>query len=312
MKTTINLLLIACLGFLFYGCNSKSTNSTPNSGHASIACDETLKPVFESEIEVFSSEYTNAKLKCQYMPANQALDLLFKDSVQSVICSRQLTTKEMEYFKTKALYPRHALVAVDAIALIVNRSNPDSLMTVDQIRDILTGKITRWNQINPKSASKPIRVVFDNEKSSIVSFCSDSICGGKMDVKKLYALDYNRDVIDYVSKNKDVLGFIGVNWISNRNDSLHLSFHKSIRAVAVSNSAEAREDNSYLPYQAYMVDQQYPFTRNIYFIVTEPYNGLATGFSNFVASDKGQRIILKSGILPAIAPTRLVNVRSSY
>lgn len=312
MKTTINLVLTAFLGLFMLSCNGKSTNSTPNSGKVKIACDETLKPVFESEIDVFSAEYSAAKIECKYHPANEALELLFKDSVQAVICSRMLSKKEMDYFKTKALYPRHALVAIDAIALIINKSNNDSLMTVDQIRDILTGKITRWNQINPKSPNKPIRVVFDNERSSIVSYCSDSICGGKMDVKKLYALDYNRDVIDYVSKNKDVLGFIGVNWISNQNDSLHLSFHNSIRAVAVSNGAEARDDNSYLPYQAYMVDQLYPFTRNIYFIDAEPYNGLATGFSNFVASEKGQRIILKSGILPAIAPTRLVSVRSSY
>jgi phosphate transport system substrate-binding protein len=201
-------------------------------------------------------------------------------------------------------------VAIDAIALIVNKSNRDSLLTVSQVRDILTGKITRWTQLNPKSSNDPIRVVFDNEKSSIVSFCADSICKGKMDVKKLYALNYNRDVIDYVSKHKDVLGFIGVNWISNRNDSLHLSFHNSIRAVAISESVDANSDNSYLPYQAYMVDNLYPFTRNVYFIISEPYNGLATGFSNFVASEKGQRIILKSGILPAIAPTRLVHVRS--
>ena len=292
-------------------CNSQSSkNSTPNSGEVKIACDETMKPVFEAELEVFSSEYGEALVDCNFLPENQALDLLFKDSVQAAICSRQLTAQEMAVFKQKSLYPRHALVAIDAIALIVNKSNRDSLLTVSQVRDILTGKITRWTQLNPKSSNDPIRVVFDNEKSSIVSFCADSICKGKMDVKKLYALNYNRDVIDYVSKHKDVLGFIGVNWISNRNDSLHLSFHNSIRAVAISESVDANSDNSYLPYQAYMVDNLYPFTRNVYFIISEPYNGLATGFSNFVASEKGQRIILKSGILPAIAPTRLVHVRS--
>jgi len=53
-------------------------------------------------------------------------------------------------------------------------------------------------------------------------------------------------------------------------------------------------------------------SRDIYIINAEPRNGLVTGFSSFVASDKGQRIILKSGILPAIAPTRVVSVRKFF
>jgi phosphate transport system substrate-binding protein len=183
------------------------------------------------------------------------------------------------------------------------------MITVSQIKDILTGKISRWNQLNPASSSNPIRVIFDNEKSSIANFLVDSICKGKFDKSNVFALEYNRDVIEYTATHGDVLGFIGVSWISNRDDSLHLSFHKRIKVMAVSQDPIPNSDNSYKPYQAYMVDNIYPLTRNIYMINSEPRNGLATGFSAFLAGDKGQRIILKSGILPAVAPTRVVNVR---
>lgn len=309
MKNSI--VLITAFALMLFSCKEKtSNNSTPVSGNSKIACDETLRPLFEAELDVFQSMYAEADLQCEYLPASNALDLLLKDSVSAVVSTRRLTTQEMEFFKKKALYPKEVTVAIDAIALIINKNNRDSLLTVSQVQDILTGKITKWSQLNPKSPNTPIRVVFDHQNSSIVSYFNDSICNGKMDVKKLYALDYNKDVIDYVSKNKDVLGFVGVNWISNRNDSLHLSFHESIRPVAISNSLEkAGTDDSYLPYQAYMGEGLYPFTRNVYYIITEPYNGLATGFSNFLASDRGQRIVLKSGILPALAPTRLISVR---
>jgi phosphate transport system substrate-binding protein len=79
--------------------------------------------------------------------------------------------------------------------------------------------------------------------------------------------------------------------------------------MSVSDNTKPALSDYYKPYQAYMVDKIYPLTREIYLINTEPRNGLATGFSAFVASDKGQRIILKSGILPAVAPTRVVNIR---
>jgi len=186
------------------------------------------------------------------------------------------------------------------------------LITVDQIRAILTGKLTQWNQINPASSAGKIKVVFDNEKSGIVKYLVDSICAGKLVTSNVFALEYNRDVIEYTSTHPGVLGFIGASWISNPDDSLHLSFHRKIRVVSVSNDSRPDADNSYKPYQAYLVDKIYPLTRDIYIINAEPRNGLATGFSSFVASDKGQRIILKSGILPAIAPTRVINIRKDF
>jgi phosphate transport system substrate-binding protein len=125
-------------------------------------------------------------------------------------------------------------------------------------------------------------------------------------------LEYNRDVIEYTSTHPGVLGFIGASWISNSDDSLHLSFHKKIKVVSISNNSRPDQDNSYKPYQAYLVDRIYPLTRDIYIINAEPRNGLVTGFSAFVASDKGQRIILKSGVLPAIAPNRLINIRKDF
>jgi phosphate transport system substrate-binding protein len=78
--------------------------------------------------------------------------------------------------------------------------------------------------------------------------------------------------------------------------------------AGISNQTIATADNSYQPFQAYIATGQYPFTRYIYAIVTEPRAGLGSGFTSFVASDKGQRIILKTGILPITEPMRLVKI----
>jgi phosphate transport system substrate-binding protein len=298
------LLLAGCR--FFKGNPYKNTATT---GITSICSDETFRPVIEAELDVFKAIYGYTVIKAKYIPEGEAFNQLLKDSVQLIIASRQLKSEETAVLNGKKLYPRQTKIATDAIALIINPSNIDTLITVSQIRDILSGKIKRWNQLNPGSSSDPIRVIFDNEKSSIVNYLVDSICKGKFDKTNVFALDFNRDVIEYTAAHSDVLGFIGVSWISNRDDSLHLSFHKRIKVMAVSQDAIPNADNSYKPYQAYMVDNIYPLTRNIYMINSEPRKGLATGFSAFLASDKGQRLILKSGILPAVAPTRVVNIR---
>ncbi len=286
--------------------------NTPTTGITAITTDETFRPIIESELDVFKAIYGYTEFKANYVPESAAFDQLFNGNVQLIIASRPLNPNELSIFRQKKIFPRQTKIAVDAIALIVSPQSTDTIITVNQIRDILKGKITHWNQINPHSKMGDIKAVFDNEKSSIVNFLVDSICGGKFVKTNLFALEYNRDVIDYTSSHPGVLGFIGASWISNNTDSLHLTFHKKIKVVSVSDNLHPDSENSYKPYQAYMVDHIYPLTRDIYMINAEPRNGLVTGFSSFVASDKGQRIILKSGVLPAIAPTRVINIRKDF
>jgi len=120
-------------------------------------------------------------------------------------------------------------------------------------------------------------------------------------------MDYNKDVIDYVSRNSNSMGIIGVNWVSDKTDSTNVSFLKKVRVALVSKEKIATYENSYKPYQACVAKKLYPLIRSIYIINTEPRQGLASGFAAFIASYRGQLIILKSGILPVTQP---VNVRS--
>jgi phosphate transport system substrate-binding protein len=68
-------------------------------------------------------------------------------------------------------------------------------------------------------------------------------------------------------------------------------------------------DDYLKPYKAYIAMKKYPLSRNVYIISREARTGLGSGFLAYVASDKGQRIVLKSGLVPATAPVRLVEIR---
>lgn len=310
-SSTLFLLLLLLLG----GCKffrGNAYRNTPTTGISTICVDETFRPIIESELDVFKGIYGYTELNAKYVPENDAIRQLLNGDVELVVASRTLTADEVAIMNQKKIYPRQTKIATDAIALIVSPQSNDTLITINQIKDILTGKLVSWDQINPKSTAGKIKVVFDNQNSGIVKYLADSLCAGKLDTSHVYALEFNRDVIEYASTHPGVLGFIGTSWISNSSDSLHLSFHKKIKVVSVSNDPRPDYDNSYKPYQAYLVNQIYPLTRDIYVINAEPRNGLVSGFSSFLASDKGQRIILKSGVLPAVAPTRVINVRKDF
>ena len=77
----------------------------------------------------------------------------------------------------------------------------------------------------------------------------------------------------------------------------------------MSGEATATSANSYKPFQAYLFYGYYPLTRNIFIILNDPRGSLPSGLTSFLTSDRGQRIILKSGLVPATQPIRIVHVK---
>ena len=304
-KLTYLLILI----ILFFSCNSKTQYlDTPTSGSINISVDETFQPIGKAEIDVFEGIYNSALINSTYNSEIEAFNLLLKDSVRLIICSRKLTTKEKEFFESKKFFPKEIKIANDAIAIIVNPENTDTLISIDMLKKILTGKITNWKQLYPNSKLEKLKFVFDNPNSGTIRYLIDSVCKGENISDKLTALNKNSDVVEYVSKTKNAIGIIGVSWVSDKDDTTALSFLSKVKVMAVSNELKPTYENSFQPYQAYIATNQYPLIREIYIINSEPRTGLASGFTSFVASERGQRIILKSGILPATQPIRIIKV----
>lgn len=301
---TFSLVLLLQLS----GCGNKpkaGEDDTLTSGTITIAVDETFRPIMEEELQVFHALTPEATIRPVYCSEVEAIRLLVADSVRFAMTTRRLTDQEVKYFNDKKFFPISVKVATDGLALIVNKQNPDTLITVSRFKQILTGEITDWKQLNPASRRGKIQLVFDNPNSSTVHYVIDSICGGKPLSKELKALKTNPEVISYVAKDKAAMGVIGVNWIGNPVDSTRLSFNDAVRVMAVSDSGT----DSYKPYQAYLALKQYPLTRDVYILLNDPKNGLPSGLTSFLTGFRGQRIILKSGLVPATAPVRIVDVK---
>ncbi len=305
--------LIAVLSLTaFSACNQKPKDGltdTYASGVIAIAVDESFQPIVQEEIDVFEGVYPLAGIVPRYTTEVDAINLLLKDSVRLVIATRTLTSEEMNSFHSRKFFPREIKLATDGLAFIVNRKNSDSIISVRDIKRMLIGEAKNWKDIYPASPLNAIQLVFDNKNSSTVRFAADSICKGKPLSTDLKALKNNQEVINYVACTPEAIGVIGVNWLGNRSDTTNLSFRKGIRVMAVSTENKATLDNSYKPYQAYLFYGDYPLVRNIYVLLNDPRNALPWGFTSFLTSDRGQRIILKSGLVPATQPVRVVDVK---
>lgn len=310
----VGLTLITCL---LASCKNKKPKDgrtdTYSSGAITFASDESFSPVIEEERELFEFTYPDAKLTPIYTNESEAINKLLKGEVWMAITSRDFKKEELESLKARKQFPRSVRFAYDGLALIQNISNTDSCISVDNIKDILNGKITHWNQIYPKSKIGEITIVFDNPNSSAVHFVEDSILGGKPILNKnVAAVKKTAEVIKYVEENKGAIGIIGSNWLNDKRDTTNLTFKKEIRPMAVSSVPIANVQNSWKPYQYYIFNGSYPLARTLYILLNDTHMGLPTGFSNFIISqDKGQKIILKTGLLPAYGNLTVRNVRVS-
>ncbi len=227
--------------------------------------------------------------------------MLLDGKVSMAITSRDYREGELAQLKLNKQFPRTIKFAYDGLALIQNKQNTDSCISVKDIKRILNGEVTTWDQIYPGSKNGTITVVFDNPKSSTVHFVEDSILGGKpISSPNVSAVNKVEDVIKYVEENRGAIGILGSNWLNDKRDSTNLTFRKEIRPMAVTNLDHATVANSYKPYQYYFYNDSYPLVRTLYILLNDTHMGLPTGFSNFIISqDRGQLVILKAGLLPA-------------
>jgi phosphate transport system substrate-binding protein len=290
---------------LFFGCQSgKGHTDTPTSGSMNISADDSYMPLVAAEINVFQNIYAKTKIQARFVTEDSAFIDLLNDSVRLIVAGRKLTPKEVEYFHSKQIFPEQVKIATDALALIVNNDNDDTLLSLDRLKAIFAGKDTNWAMAGGKTISGKISVVFDHSNSSNARYMKENLMAGGKFPDYCFALHGNPEVVDYVSKNKNALGIIGVNWISDDNDSTVIGFLKKVKVVAVSDS---NGSGFYQPYPYYIKEGKYSLCRDVYIISCEPYSGLGSGFLAFVASDKGQRIALRAGILPATVPTHIIN-----
>lgn len=316
IKFNPNFKVYLFAAIFFFGCETeqekKTYTDTATSGEINIAADESFSQITSTELDTFLSLYKNAKINVSYLPESEAFLSLVNDSVRCIIAAREVNENEINYFKTRNLIPRITHIATDAIAFIVNQENKDTLFSVEELSKIISGETNTWNKLGEKKTSEPIQVIFDNQKSSTARYLKERFLKDKKFPANCFAVNNNPEVIKYVKENKNAIGVIGVSWISDGDDPAAKKFLDSIKVVSIiAPEGEPGEGRSYKPYQANIAQKFYPFTRKIYVVSREARVGLATGFAAFVAGDKGQRIILKSGIMPATQPVRIVGFRNN-
>ena len=274
--------------FLIGGCKEtlKQKTDTATSGTIYISVDESFKPVMEEQIRVFEQSYPDAHIIAAYKTEADCFKDFYKDTLnRMIIVTRGLTGEEDAYYLDTLKYlPHWDNIANDAITVIVNSKSNDTAFTLQRLQEQLSGKINR-NQ----------KIVFDGlNATSTVRFVMDSILKGqKFDTTVVQAVKSSQEVIDYISKNENAIGFVGISWIGNPEDSAQVNMLNNVKIAYI--SCVVCEGQPFVkPMQASISTRRYPLVRGLYYILKENYNGLGTGFVNFLNQERGQLIFKRA------------------
>lgn len=276
------------------------------------AIDETFRPIMDEVLDAFCKQHVEAADSVLYVSEDSAFRMLLADSVRCIVATRKVSDAERHIIESHDLGVEQALIATDAFALITNAENTDTLITVDDLRDIVSGKITRWEQLRHATRSGELSLVFDASGSSTVRYMRDSLANGRELRGNLYAQGSNDSVLACVHRDPDVIGVIGTSWLKRPGEPVLTDFSRlDVNVLKVTRDTD---DNpvGFRPYQYRIATGEYPLLRSVYVINTDPRKESNVRlFYFFLKGQKGQTIICNGSQMLPYSPVQVkpVNVR---
>jgi len=282
---------------LLISCKKESGVSTDevieayDRGTTEMYVESSVYPIVEDINQVFKSYYTNADVKLTMLSQNQILNAVYKDSNRLAVIPKTFSAKELEAFKGRVV-PKITPIAKDAVLFLTQKSAIDTLINYNDVIAVFKGT---------KKSDKIF--VFHDANSNIVTKIKADAGISELS-KNVYYAKTVEEIVAYINKNKNAVGVVGINWMVQPNEKIKEGI-KQLRSMLVYNDSLK---NYYAPSQSTIADNTYPLIRTINIIDVQGKTGLGTGFANFAASDKGQRIVLKSGLMPITLPKREINI----
>jgi len=255
-----------------------------------ISVDESFEPVMSEQIKVFESSYPDVTVIAEFKPESDCIRDLEKDSTKIVIISRELTRSETQFFNQKIEYkPEFAQLAKDAVAVVVNKANADTVFTMRDLRQLLSGM-----------GSQKLHVAIDgNRATSTVRYLKDSVLKGAGFGKNITGAKNSEDLINYIATTDNAIGFVGISWITNPQTTQQEQAVAKLRTALIECNKNCDTGEFAKPSQQTITFNQYPLVRGLYYVLKENYPGIGSRFVGFLSTERGQLIFKRALLVPA-------------
>jgi phosphate transport system substrate-binding protein len=304
MKFAERLLLFVVLPVVLFtiaGCQGER-RETPTKGSLIVLAAETVRPLLTKELNDFQSLYPEAHITIRYVSDREALSQMYNiDSLTTVVISRPLNAEEKDIAKKVKLDINAYKIAIDGLLVCTNPSNPVKQIRTTQIDSICRGLITNWKALGGQPGL--IRVCLPSRNMGDFDVLQTIVLHGQKFAPAEAVASSSEEMLRFVAVQPGAIGFVGMNRLAEMKDSV-----KVLEIADPSAPDSLRGGEYFYPYQAHLYDHFYPLTRDITIYSKADGYGVAAGFITFICNAEGQKIVLNSGLVPAMMPVRLVEL----
>jgi len=241
---------------------------------------DTVLPLAQQEAEAFMKKFKKS-VTVTGGGSGVGIAALMEGTTDIAMSSRKMKFDEKLKFKESGKSVVEKIIAYDALAVIVNPSNPVSKLTRAQLEGIFTGKITNWKQVG--GANLKIIPYSRETSSGTYEFFKEHILKNKNYVNSILSMPATGAIVQSVSQTKGAIGYVGLAYIGKGVKALHVSF----------------DGKNYIePNELTAKNKTYPVIRPLFFYMEKKSVPRSQAFVNFILSAEGQRIVERVGYVP--------------
>jgi phosphate transport system substrate-binding protein len=306
----MRILFFTALITMFLGCSTEEKETTTK-GHLNVIIPESIAPVIIDEVENFLELYKEGGAQITYTVASSeaAANNFIQDTGRIAYILNPLTLQEKENAKKMSPHFNELIVAYDGVVVIVHPTNEFSRMTTTEIQKILSGKVTRWEQLSSDKAIEGNIKIYCQDSSDELAYLKHRLSINTKKPAKITQTLSDLHTIQSVENDPMSIGIVALSWIDTAKSQakiLELGRTKEDTDTTFVPPSET-DGKFYSPHPAYIFLNYYPLKRAIY-MYSRTNADLAAGFGTYVATAEGQKIILKHRLLPG---TQKIKVKST-
>ena len=243
----------------------------------------TVLPAAQKWQPEFNKTHPNVDIAVSGGGSGTGIKALISKTAEIADASRKIEDKEVADAKAAGVNPVEHVVAFDGIAVIVNPDNPVKKLTMQQVSDIYTGKIKKWDEVGGKG---DIQLVNRDTSSGTYGSFKEMVVQFK-DKKADYAPGTlnqasNEAVRTLVAKTKNAIGYVGLAYI----DSTIKGVPIDVNGKLISASVETVQDATY------------PISRKLYCYTNGEATGALKEYLDWIVGPEGQAIVKEVGYVP--------------
>jgi phosphate transport system substrate-binding protein len=288
------LLSIGLAGLIAVGCGSKTgssaTGSTGTPGDSASTTKQTLTvkgsdtmvQLAQAWAQAFMKANPNISVSVTGGGSSTGFAALFNKSTEIANASRQIKDEETEKAKGNGVDVKEFEVAQDALSIVVNPSNPIKELTMAQLKDIYTGKVTNWKALG--GPDQNIIAISRESSSGTFVFFQEHVLNKDPFAASVQLSPATSQIVDNVAQDAGAIGYVGLGYITDKIKAVPIK--KDATSPAIHGDATT------------VLDKSYPLARALFEYTNGEPTGAVKTWLEWVKGSEGQKIVEDLGFVP--------------